>query len=181
MQQSAAGIIPDTAGEENISRAAENSRLAGEYIRLVYKICVTHLAPPLHTYADDACQQVFLNFLSSQPNFGERAQEKAWFVRTAVNVCKNIKRQSFYRAGRTAPLEAADHMLSGSSQYMAADLSGILALLPEKLRTAFVLVCLEGYTAEETAALTGTSEGAVRMNVSRARKKLRKYYAEEEL
>ncbi len=47
---------------------------------------------------------------------------------------------------------------------------GIVAKLPSTLKQAFVLVCLEGMTYAQAAAIANTSESTIRGRVARARK-----------
>ena len=62
--------------------------------------------------AEDVFQEVFYKYLVSHPRFKTTEHEKAWFIRTTVNICKNFLKQMEQRypadgglgqeAGRTA-------------------------------------------------------------------------------
>ena len=79
------------------------------------------------------------------------------------------------------PLDRDDRAVSNSDPF--ADLQSeqqrqmlyqVLASLPEKERTAFVLRDIEGLSTAETADALGTSEATVRSQISSARLKMRK-------
>jgi RNA polymerase sigma-70 factor (ECF subfamily) len=51
--------------------------------------------------------------------------------------------------------------------------------LSETLRTTLVLVCIDGRSHEEAAAILGAPEGTIAWRVHEARKKLRRYISGE--
>ena len=122
--------------------------------------------------AEDITQEVFLKYFQTRPSFRSEAHEKAWFLRVAVNMGKNLVRSPWHRRRTDADLTVIPDPGSGetsSSGVLAAVLS-----LPEKYRVAIYLYCYEGYTAREIAEITGRSEAAVAQHLSRGRAKLRK-------
>jgi len=72
--------------------------------------------------------------------------------------------------------EALDAAAVGSAEEAVLarhDLEIALQELPEDQREALWLTEVEGFTSGEIARITGASEGAVRVRVTRARQKLR--------
>ena len=63
---------------------------------------------------------------------------------------------------------------------IASDIAEIMSILPNKLRDAFYLTCIEEYTSEETAKILKTSAAGVRMRVKRAREILKGTYQKED-
>ena len=43
-----------------------------------------------HADAEDAAQEVFVRLLRYEPQFEDAEHEKAWFIRTTVNLCMDI-------------------------------------------------------------------------------------------
>jgi DNA-directed RNA polymerase specialized sigma24 family protein len=74
----------------------------------------------------------------------------------------------------------ADMPAFSSSSSAAADIADIMSVLPNKLRDAFYLTCIEEYTSEETAKILKTSGAAIRMRVKRAKEILRGTYDKED-
>jgi RNA polymerase sigma-70 factor, ECF subfamily len=62
----------------------------------------------------------------------------------------------------------------------AADLAQALARLPERLRIAVVLHYVADRPVKEVAHIVGSSEAAVRMRLTRARRRLREILEERD-
>jgi RNA polymerase sigma-70 factor (ECF subfamily) len=159
----------------------KNTETVEKYINLVYKICITRLGDFIPSSVDDACQQVFLNFISNNPVFKDTAQEKAWFIKVSVNVCNNLYKEHKRRGNVNIDLETmVDMPAFSSSNNAAADIADIMSVLPIKLRDAFYLTCIEEYTSDEAAKILKTSGAAIRMRVKRAKEILRGTYDKED-
>ena len=156
----------------------KNAEIIQKYINLVYKICITRLGDCISSSVDDACQQVFLNFISSKPVFKDIKQEKAWFIRVSINVCNNLYKDYKRKSSINIDLTEITDMPSFSSG--AVDIAEIISVLPIKLRDAFYLMCIEDYTSGEAAKILKTSGMAVRARVKRARDILRSKYERED-
>jgi RNA polymerase sigma-70 factor (ECF subfamily) len=159
----------------------KNTAIIQKYINLVYKICITRLGDCMPSSVDDACQQVFVNFISSKPAFKNNSHEKSWFIRVAINVCNNMYKEYKRKSGANIDLEQiADMPASSDLSSSAGYIAEIISVLPVKLRDAFYLVCIEDYTAEETAKILKTTGAAIRARVKRAKEILRNTYEEED-
>ena len=156
----------------------KNTETVQRYINLVYKICITRLGDFIPSSVDDACQQVFLNFISSRPLFNDIKQEKAWFIKVSVNVCNNLYKEYKRKSGANIDLAEIAGMPGFSSNAM--DIAEIMSALPAKLRDAFYLTCIEDYTSEEAAKILRTTGTAIRARVKRAREILRRTYDKED-
>ncbi|MGN1350691.1 MAG: sigma-70 family RNA polymerase sigma factor [Anaerovoracaceae bacterium] len=121
--------------------------------------------------AEDAVQEVFLKIVEKMPVFQDETHEKAWIVRTTINICKN-KRKLFWRKNvgslDEAPETAVTDQYSADSEVLQAVLH-----LPEKYRTVIYLYYYEEYSTREIADLTGKKESTVRSLMKRAREKLK--------
>lgn len=120
--------------------------------------------------AQDAVQDVFLNYMTAAPTFESTEHERAWFLRATLNRCYDLLRKNQIR--QAIPLEEAlgvaaqDH--SGVTELME-----LLGLIPEIYKDTVILHCLEGYSLEETARLLDISLSATKMRLSRAREALK--------
>jgi RNA polymerase sigma-70 factor (ECF subfamily) len=138
-----------------------------------FALSLTH-----HTHdAEDLTQQSWLNLARRQG----RVRDKSLLFRAIRNLFYDQ-----YRRGKIVvfePLEeehvelAADD--GGESALARGDLDVLLAELRVVEREALFLNCVEGYTAEEIAKLTGQPRGTVLSLLSRARRKLRRAAAED--
>ena len=140
------------------------------YTNLLYRLCYSILL--VREDAEDAVQDVFLKYYRKQPTFADENHEKAWFIRVAVNHCKDILRRRKLR--EFIPLSEVEELLA--EKEAEADDSGVLQALFEltdRYRIVMSLHYLEGYPVKEVARLCGISQSAVKMRLSRGREQLK--------
>ena len=98
-----------------------------------------------------------------------------WLTRILIRECVNIQRKQ----KRTVPMETIPEGPIDEDEQTAA-LREALEQLPQRQRTMVILHYMEGYDVRETAAMMGTTKGAVCAGLSRARCALREWIGEEE-
>lgn len=140
------------------------------YTNLLYRLCYSILL--VREDAEDAVQDVFLKYYRKQPTFADPDHEKAWFIRVAVNHCKDLLRRRKIR--EAIPLSeveeqlAAEGMDTGESEVLTA-----LYALPEKYRVVMILHYLEEYPVKQVAKICGLTQSAVKMRLARGREQLK--------
>ena len=145
----------------------EAQRLVETYSDLILRLSYTYLN---HTQdAQDICQTVFLKLLEKAPAFASPAHEKAWIIRTAVNLCKDHLKSGWRRA--TVALDAAEAVPAPAEE--EGSLLSAVNLLPPKYRTVIYLYYYEGYAAREIAQLLGEKPATVSTQLNRGRQQLR--------
>lgn len=82
----------------------EAERLVHAYSDLILRLSYTYLKST--DDAQDICQTVFLKLLQKPRAFSSPEHEKAWIIRTAVNLCKDHLKSGWRRA--TVALDAAE-------------------------------------------------------------------------
>lgn len=127
--------------------------------------------------AEELTQEVFLRIVRSVGGYEDREKEKAWVFRIARNVWLDRLR-SRQRDPPCQELEGHD-LESGASQVTRIALDQALDSLAEPEREAFLLREAGGLGYAEIAEVTGTSPGAVRNRIHRARLALRQHLREE--
>lgn len=148
-------------------------RLVDLYADMILRISYQYLKQTCD--AEDICQTVFLKYLSNEPTFDSIEHEKAWFIRTAINACKDHLKSAFFR--RSVPLEEADRM--AAPQPPENELLDALKSLPEKHRISIYLYYYEDYSAKDIGQVLGKNETTVNQYLSRGRRKLRSILSEE--
>lgn len=141
------------------------------YKDMVYGIAVTQLRN--RHDADDAFQEVFMTYLAKAPEFDNDGHEKAWLIRTTLNICKRF---SF------APKNfSLDEIFGGGEEETLkfrteeeTKLFAELKALPEKYRLPLYFYYFEGMPSAECAKILKLSEAALRKRLSRGRGILRK-------
>lgn len=121
--------------------------------------------------ADDVYQEVFLRYIGAAPAFRDAEHEKAWFIRVTVNVCRNFWKSAWRR--RTVALTEGTGPAADPLAEAEDGLKEALNDLPPRSRTVIHLHYEENMTAEEIAGALHMTAPAVRMLLSRARKKLK--------
>ncbi len=136
--------------------------------------------------AEDVAQEVFLKLYRTAATYRSDAPFEHWLLRIATNACLDRLRERRRRPETVLSAIASDEgawldrALSGASllaqqaetaKGLAAEL---LATLPAKDRTVLVLLDLEGLSAAEVAAATGSTRAAVKVRAMRARRTLRR-------
>lgn len=118
--------------------------------------------------AEDIVQSVYLRLMTNRPRFRSADHERAWLIRTAVNLCLDYGKSAFRRTSVplneemvTAPPQAASEVLDAVRQ------------LPERDRYVVYLYYYEGLSTKEIAHLLGERTGTITSRLSRARKKLK--------
>lgn len=118
--------------------------------------------------AEDIVQSVFERLMRRRPIFESREHEKAWLIRTAVNLClSDLRTQS--RHG-DLPLDENIAGEFGDDSYEVLD---AVQNLPVQDRYAVYLYYYEGYGVKEIGHLLKEPEGTISSRLSRARKKLK--------
>ena len=123
----------------------------------MYRIALARLTNDAD--AQDAVQDVFLNYMTAAPVFDSTDHERAWFIKATMN--------------RVAiPLEEALGV-AAQDHTGVTELMEMLMQIPEIYKDTVILHCLEGYSLEETAKLLDISLSAAKMRLSRAREALK--------
>lgn len=146
----------------------ETNQAIALYSNMIRRICLYHLKNSADT--EDVFQNVFLKYLLNDSVFADQEHEKAWFIRVAINACKDYTK--FLSRHRTESLD----VLAEEAAHIEPDhrevLDAVLAL-PTKYKDAIYLHYYEGYSASEIAAIMKSKENTVYSLLSRGRSLLK--------
>ena len=126
--------------------------------------------------ADDIVQETLIRYHTIDKQFENEQHIRAWLLRVAINKAKNIN-LSFWRRV-SVPLEDYAELLPFETTE-SRELFDEVLKLPEKYRIVLHLFYYEDYSVREIASVLHTSEGNVRVRLSRARKLLKDSLGEE--
>lgn len=152
--------------------------------RDAFRLLIGRYSDPLYRHAlcmtgsPDVAEDILqLSFIKAYQHLAEvRGRFDAWVFRIVANGCKdwlkNIRRShlSYDEDDQPSAYATPDEELDRSE--LRTDLDGALAALPGSLREAFIMKHVEGRSYEEMADLLGTTVGALKMRVHRAREAL---------
>jgi RNA polymerase sigma-70 factor (ECF subfamily) len=163
--------------QDVISRVLAGDRdsfavLIGRYSDPLYRHALGMTGSP--DVAEDILQT---SFIKAFHHLGEvRGRFDAWLFRIVANGCKdwlkNIRRShlSYDEDDQPSTFASPDEDLDRTE--LRQDLDAALAQLAPSLREAFIMKHVEGRSYEDMADLLGTTVGALKMRVHRAREAL---------
>lgn len=178
--------------EDDEARLLERARAgdAGAYGRLVrfhqqrvYATAAQMLGD--RAEAEDAAQETFLRAWRALSRFDGRSKLSTWLFRICVNVCLNALRRRKRRASADLddprqPEVPADPTQGRTDPGVTLEtdqtkqrLASALDELSPTLRSAVVLVLLQGMPHKEAADVLGCPEGTVAWRIHEARRRLR--------
>ena len=161
---------------ENESQAA---RLLEKHGDRVFRTAFMYLKN--YQDAEDVLQMTFEKYLITKPLFKNDEHEKAWFLRVAINISKNLvtsgwKRKVIYddEQLRLFADEAVAQDNTGDSDDNSEAVLKAVLTLPKSLSVVIQLFYYEEYSVAQIADLLDISVGNVTTRLNRARKKLEK-------
>lgn len=114
--------------------------------------------------AEDAIQETFIRYMTKAPLFRDSDHEKAWLIKVATNVSRNMlrlkNRQNLHSDEELASIGVAEE------NNMVFE---FIMQLPPKYRLVLELYYIEGYKAKEISAIIGITQVAVRKRLQYAR------------
>lgn len=175
--QQTAAVDQAAIDQEIIARV-----LSGE--REAFASLIRRYSDPLYRHAlgmtgsPDVAEDILQSsFIKAYEHLAEvRGRFDAWVFRIVANACKdwlkNIRRThvSYDEDDQPSGYATPDEELDRSE--LRDDLDRALAQLAPSLREAFIMKHVEGRSYEEMADLLGTTVGALKMRVHRAREAL---------
>lgn len=158
--------------EQTSARPTDDvEEILDRYGNKLYRICLVTLKNEAD--AEDALQDTLIRYLQKAPRFESGEHQKAWLIRVAVNICRDMLRKRRYHDEKleNIPVPEVDER-----QRAALD---ALLNLPEQFRIPLTLHYVEGYSVAELAKLLGNTQSAVKMRLSKGRTLLREALGKE--
>ena len=155
---------PDSSPEERINR------LIKDYERDLLRLCCVYLRDV--SLAEDAVQETFIKAYRGLRTFRGESGEKTWLYRIAINVCKDMRRGSWFRfVSRDVNLDELQIPDSGRGERSA--LVEEIMRLPRKYREVILLYYYEDMKLAEIAKAIGVSAMTVSRRIDKARSLLK--------
>lgn len=117
--------------------------------------------------AEDVLQETMIRYMQSREAFRDEEHEKAWLLRVAANLCKNM-----LRSRSRDWCEIPEDLEGKGIPYEAIAVYEAVQSLPEKYREVIHLFYYEDVSTVQIAEILGKKESTVRSLLKRARKML---------
>jgi RNA polymerase sigma factor (sigma-70 family) len=142
-------------------------QIYNRHVKTVYRVCFLYMRNKANT--EDMVQNTFLRLMRDNTVFQSVEHEKAWLIRTAINLCKDHYRHWWTRTVGLdkAPETAVEH------DFVASDILQKVLALPPKYKTAIYLYYYEGYSTPEIAKMMKKPQSTVRSWLHTGRKLLK--------
>ena len=150
-----------------MSASVDIAGVFARHMKSVYRLCYSYLGTAAD--AEDATQSTFLKLVAAPRTFESEEHERAWLLRCAANLCKDLLKSPRHTQAAEMPADIVDRQAHAEPSPV---LQAVLAL-PERYRDCVYLHYYEGYKTDEIAHLTDTPPSTVRNHLSEARKLLK--------
>lgn len=147
--------------------------MVSKHSNMLYKICIVILCSQQD--AEDAIQDTFCRYLEKKPDFKSDDHEKAWLIRVATNICRDMLR---FRSRH--PKVSIDQLSNQLAAPAAKETLTELMELPSKQKIVIYLHYVNGYSVREIANILAITESAVKKRLQRGREYLRLSWKEEQ-
>lgn len=144
--------------------------LIDSYGNLLWRTGIMMLGEPQDV--QDMIQEVLLKYMQKRPVFHDAEHEKAWLLRVAVNLCRDMLRLRSRR--RYFPIDELEPEAVGSTDAESREILEEIAMLPQKWKSVLLLHYIEGYSLKEISEILNVSENAVKKRMQRAKEALRR-------
>ncbi|MDE7019797.1 MAG: RNA polymerase sigma factor [Lachnospiraceae bacterium] len=144
--------------------------LMDSYGNLLWRTGIMMLGEPQDV--QDMIQEVLLKYMQKRPVFHDAEHEKAWLLRVAVNLCRDMLRLRSRR--RYFPIDELEPEVVGSTDAESREILEEIAMLPQKWKSVLLLHYIEGYSLKEISEILDVSENAVKKRMQRAKEALRR-------
>lgn len=124
----------------------------------------------------EAMQETFLRVFRHLRRYDEQRDFFAWLYRIAVNVCRDLEGRRRRRRIFTSLDDAQAMTTQPRTNDDVAQLRRAIDTLPERERLAIILRDIEELSTEDVAEILGNTPATVRVQISKARAKLRTWF-----
>lgn len=154
-------LVPGITEEEEMNRLIES------YSSILLGMCSLILND--RDLAQDIVQETFVR--AWQGRASQKANEKAWLIRVAVNLCHDYHRSRWWK--NIEHRFSADEVQISAAAEMQSDILELVHQLPYKEKEVVILFFWNNLSADEIAAATRTSRASVYRRLEKAKNHLK--------
>ncbi len=169
--------MPDKTGDMGNERLEDYFR---RHYLLIFRVAFTQVKN--HADAEDVLQEVFVRLLKYRPEFENEEHERAWLVRTTMNLCRDLMKSKWRRT--TVGMEKipeAERAYFKVPYLEQDDTLWAVLELPVKYRECLYFFYYEDYSVREIARILEIPENTVKTNLRRGREALKTTLKKEDI
>lgn len=151
--------------KEDVSQSIEE--IYERHADMVYSVSFSYLKNAEDT--KDVVSDVFLKLLQKEIKFNDSEHQKAWLLRTAINLCKDYLKHS---RRKNENIDDYGNLESGDS-VEGDETYEIVMNLPERYKAVIYLHYYEGYTSKEISKILKKPQSTILSHLREARKLLK--------
>ena len=156
---------PDKLREEKLYQMID------KYEKDLIRMCCAYLRDL--SMAEDAVQETFLKAYKGLDSFKENSSEKTWLIRIAINVCNDMRRNSWFRfIDQKIDVERLQ-IPKWEQNDVSISLMMEIMRLPRKYMEAILLYYYEDMKVAEIAEMLGISDTVISRRLKKAREMLK--------
>ena len=157
-----------SVGENAKEKASQNiGEIYERHYDMIYRVSFSYLKNTEDT--KDIISEIFLKLMQTKPDFKNAEHEKAFLLRTAINLCKN-----FLKNWRRKNENIDDYVdLAGENPFSEDEMLKIILNLPGRYKYVVHLYYYEGYSTDEIAKILKKPHSTIRYHLQEARKLLK--------
>lgn len=161
------------------SREEMLAHMVAQYEVILLRTCYMYLHDK--GLAEDATQETFLKAYKALDTFRGESSEKTWLMRIAINTCRDMKRNAWFRyLDRNVEIERLPQPAKVFELMEADDLTQAILKLPAKHKEVILLHFYQDMTMREIASVLDISASTVQKRVTAACSKLKKMLGKED-
>ena len=149
-----------------------------KYSSMLFRVAFAEVKS--HADAEDIMQEAFIRLIKTDPDFKSEEHEKAWLVRTTLNLCKD-----FFKSKWQSSVTGFDGVPENEKAYMCIpyleqdDTLWLVLSLRKQYRQSLYLFYYEDYGVREIAEALEIPVNTVKTNLRRGREELKKLLIRE--
>jgi RNA polymerase sigma-70 factor (ECF subfamily) len=148
------------------------------HVKTVYRVCFTYMKT--HADTEDAVSETFIRLMRASPTLHSTEHEKAWLIRTAACVCKDLLKHSRRKHANLDDYADTLYAQNDAVSLLEADeVARAVSELPDKYKAVVYLHYYEGYSSVQIARSLKKPDSTIRYFLSKARKILKERLGED--
>lgn len=137
------------------------------YGNMLFKISMVYLGNKED--AEEAMQEAFYKLLNKAPAFNDDEHEKAWLIKTTVNICKDMLRSAWHKRVSLKTEDVERYYENPTDLGVLKEIVN----LPQKYKTVIHLHYVEDFSVKQISQMLDIKESAIKMRLQRGRQLLK--------